>query len=223
MWSHGTFDMHGGFITGNTAKYGGGVYNEIGSNFTMSGGTISGNTATDHSGGGVCSQGTFNMTGGKIGGNTAKYGGGVYSGATISNTFTMSDTAIITGNSAERGGGAFIDSDSTFAMTGGSISGNSADSGGGVTNWGAVNLSGDVIIEGNAANDTDNNVYVGCDSENNRIFSVSVTGTMGDNASVGITVENPDSTPVVVTGTNSFAGFSSDDTNYELLPNGESS
>ena len=223
VWSHGTFDMHGGFITGNTAKYGGGVYNEIGSNFTMSGGTISGNTATDHSGGGVCSQGTFNMTGGKIGGNTAKYGGGVYSGATIGNTFTMSDTAIITGNSAERGGGAFIDSDSTFAMTGGSITGNSADSGGGVTNWGAVNLSGDVIIEGNAANDTDSNVYVGCDSENNRIFSVSVTGTMGDNASVGITVENPDSAPVVVTGTADGAHFSSDDTDYELLPEGDSS
>jgi len=95
--NYGTFEMYGGVISGNNAKYyGGGVFNNgvfkmfggeiinntadmgggVSSNgyssiFTMSGGTISGNTALSSGGGVYCSAGTFDRLGGEIFGNTA--------------------------------------------------------------------------------------------------------------------------------------------------------
>jgi hypothetical protein len=79
--SGGTFSMGGGTISGNTSKYGGGVYVSSGT-FSMSGGTISGNTSKDSGGGVYVSSGTFNMSGGTISGNTVTdqngQGGGVY-------------------------------------------------------------------------------------------------------------------------------------------------
>ena len=153
---NGIFTMEGGTVSGNTALSGGGVYVERGT-FTMTGGTFSGNTAVSASsitassnGGGVyvTGNGTFAMTGGEISGNTAKssssgnsYGGGVYVG---SGTFTMSGTAIISGNTA---------------------SGNGSSSGSGVyVGSGTFTMSGTAIISGNTAyNSNENNgggVYV---------------------------------------------------------------
>jgi hypothetical protein len=78
---YGTFTMHSGEISGNTAVNGGGVYVASGT-FTMNGGKISGNTATSGGTGGggvvVNSNGTFIMNGGEISGNTAAFGGGVF-------------------------------------------------------------------------------------------------------------------------------------------------
>ena len=142
VWNTGAFNMYGGSITGNSAKRGGGVYNDISAAFTMTGGEISGNTASDYSGGGVHNEDQFNMTGGTISGNTAKGGGGVYTGNTVgTSVFTMSDTAIITGNSAEQGGGVLI-VDGKFNMTGGSITKN-------WTTAGSYNYGGGVRIEEN--------------------------------------------------------------------------
>jgi hypothetical protein len=107
-------------------------------------------------GGGVCSFGTFEMSGGSIKNNTAEaiqgynsYGGGVYaknfamSGGSIENNrclttgisygggveainFTMDGDARIANNSAERGGGVFVNIHSTFTMLGGTINSNTA-------------------------------------------------------------------------------------------------
>ena len=92
-----SFTMYGGTITGNTAKYGGGVLVTMGGSFAMYGGTITGNTASANGGGVHASNSSFTMTGGTITGNTAQGdGGGVYSGGC---TFTVSGAADITGNS----------------------------------------------------------------------------------------------------------------------------
>ena len=94
--------MHGGEITGNTSSsYGGGVYVCNGAKFTMTDGSITGNAASSNEnksyGGGVYVQKDaikFTMTGGSITGNKAKYGGGVWTGA----SFTVSGNVNITGN-----------------------------------------------------------------------------------------------------------------------------
>ena len=100
---NGTFNMKGGEITGNTSSsYGGGVYVYKNAEFTMTGGEIidnaagGSNTSNSH-GGGVFVQNDaikFTMTGGSITGNKAKYGGGVWTGA----SFTVSGNVNITGN-----------------------------------------------------------------------------------------------------------------------------
>jgi hypothetical protein len=75
---------------------GGGVYTEFGSkvSFSMSGGKITGNTA--RYGGGIYVQtDIFNMSGGKITGNTANWGGGIYKYAT---TTINKTGGIISGN-----------------------------------------------------------------------------------------------------------------------------
>ena len=99
---NGTFNMNGGEITGNTSSsYGGGVYVYKKAEFTMTDGSITDNAASSSEnksyGGGVYVQNDaikFTMTGGSITGNKAKYGGGVWTGA----SFTVSGNVNITGN-----------------------------------------------------------------------------------------------------------------------------
>ena len=100
---NGTFNMNGGEISGNTSSsYGGGVYVDREAEFTMTGGEITdnaagGSNASNSHGGGVYVQNgaiNFTMSGGSITGNKAKYGGGVWTGA----SFTVSGNVNITGN-----------------------------------------------------------------------------------------------------------------------------
>jgi hypothetical protein len=85
----GRFDMSGGAITSNIARFhGGGVYVDNSSIFTMSGtAAITGNTA-EYFGGGVnvWMDSIFIMSGGTISGNTSSSGGGVY---VYTSVFTM--------------------------------------------------------------------------------------------------------------------------------------
>ena len=99
----GTFNMNGGEISGNTtsSSYGGGMYVYKNAEFTMTDGSITDNAASSSEnksyGGGVYVQNDaikFTMTGGSITGNKAKYGGGVWTGA----SFTVSGNVNITGN-----------------------------------------------------------------------------------------------------------------------------
>lgn len=73
------FTLENGTISGNNAKYGGGVHISSSGRVTMNGGKIGGgNTASG--GAGVClgaGNGTFTMTNGTITNNTSNYGGGI--------------------------------------------------------------------------------------------------------------------------------------------------
>ncbi len=61
--NYGTLYFTGGTLSGNTASYGGGIYNENGASLYIQGGTITNNTATNL-GGGVCNDnGTIYMQG----------------------------------------------------------------------------------------------------------------------------------------------------------------
>jgi hypothetical protein len=122
----GTLTLNAGAIIRNNSNNndGGGVYVNSGGSFNMNGGAISGNASIG--GGGVyLNSGTFNMSGGDISGNTAEFssgsnGGGVYLN---SGTFNMSGGDISKNRTKYRGGGIYVNTDSTFNMTGGILYG----------------------------------------------------------------------------------------------------
>ncbi len=103
-----------GYIsTGN--YYGSGVYIKANGTFNMYGGWITGNTNKglnpNDPGGGVSNNGTFNMYGGEISGNkTAASGGGVCN----SGTFTVCGSARILGNTRIDDSGSDIKADNVF-------------------------------------------------------------------------------------------------------------
>lgn len=115
------FVLNNGTITGNCAHGGAGggvaVMDELpteehGTAFTMIGGTISNNTASGYrcSGGGIysCSN-HVSLLGGRIENNSAYDGGGVYSeGNTEIYTTLHMENALITGNTADQGGGLWF-------------------------------------------------------------------------------------------------------------------
>ena len=176
--SGGTFDMNNGTISGNTVTESGGGVCISGGTFTMSDGAfISGNTATS-SGGGVfvSASGDFTMNGGTIGGsgggrlNSAENGGGVY---IYNGTFTMSGSAVISGNrasgsssSSSSGGGVYVSTDGAFTMEGGTIGGpdkasaNSSEFGGGVCISGGTFTMSDGSILRNNTTDRGGGVFV---------------------------------------------------------------
>lgn len=115
------FVLNNGTITGNCAHGGAGggvaVMDELpteehGTAFTMNGGTISNNTASGSrcSGGGIysCSN-CVSLLGGRIENNSAYDGGGIYSeGNTEIYTTLHIQNALITGNTADQGGGLWF-------------------------------------------------------------------------------------------------------------------
>lgn len=115
------FVLNNGTITGNCAHGGAGggvaVMDELpteehGTTFTMNGGTISNNTASGYrcSGGGIYSCSNYvSLLGGRIENNSAYDGGGVYSeGNTDIYTTLHIRNALITGNTADQGGGLWF-------------------------------------------------------------------------------------------------------------------
>lgn len=112
-----TFTMNGGSICNNSGQCGTAVYLTASSNaakarFTMNGGTISNNTASGYrcSGGGIYSCSNYvSLLGGRIENNSAYDGGGVYSeGNTEIYTTLHIENALITGNTADQGGGLWF-------------------------------------------------------------------------------------------------------------------
>lgn len=115
------FVLNEGTITGNCAYGGAGggvaVMDELpteehGTAFTMNGGTISNNTASGYrcSGGGIYSCSNYvSLLGGRIENNSAYDGGGVYSeGNTEIYTTLHIENSLITGNTADQGGGLWF-------------------------------------------------------------------------------------------------------------------
>ena len=174
----GTFTMKDGTISGNNAPNypdgGVGLYNAA--RFIMDGGTISGNEASQGGGVGVYHTATFIMNGGEITGNTAtNKGGGVYvSGSGVYDsdsgnyTFTMNNSASVSGNTAKNGGGVYVSvsGKGAFTMNGSaSVTGNrvigntgSDGNGGGVyVNSGKFTMNGSASVSDNTATNTEKN------------------------------------------------------------------
>ena len=202
--SGGTFTMNGNAsVTSNRATdqnngIGGGVY-VVDGTFTMNGGTITKNTASSTDGGvgvytATSTTATFTMKGGTISGNNATKGGGV--GVYRAAKFEMNNSASITDNTANQGGGVYVDDKgvykdgATFTMNNtASVSGNTATNGGGVyVESGTFDMNDGTITGNTAKNEKASNningggVYV----SNNGTFN------MNDGAITGNTATNTD-------------------------------
>ena len=150
----------GGVLTGGSGSTGGGVYVDGG--------------------------GTFTLTGGSIAGNTANAGGGVY--VNKGGTFTMEGGSINNNKATSGSGGGVMVFESSFTLSGGSITGNTTSGatyahGGGVCLYGLFYLSGDPIIQDNTKADTTDNLYLGWQT-------INITGPLGKNAHIGVNAEN---------------------------------
>lgn len=198
----GTMTIQGTTITNNSAEfYGAGIYNYSKAVLTIKDGTtISGNQA--RFGGGVLNEGSITMTGGVVSENTASEdGGGIYN--YNKGEFTMSGGSI-TGNKAStgKGGGIYNNSpnsgDKGINMTGGTIAGNSAADGGGIYNFsGTTIIAGGNVGEptrGNMANGNGGGIY------NKATLSFQSGSIQGNIASDGGGVYNGDGGSALMNG-----------------------
>lgn len=258
--SGATFNMNSGRITGcdvgTAAGHDGGGVAVIGGTFNMSGGYIDGNKA--YIGGGVylTDKATFNMSGNAvIMNNEGTNGGGVYCQNSKQVVFTMDAGAIIGNKVSTNGGGVFLGMSSTFNMNGGTIEGNCTTSTLSVNPAGiyvmsaTINLAGDCSIRYNKAGagvggitalltstiSVSGNICIadnygnGDGTESNVLLTnlpITVTDELTNDIGVTykLTTNKPVSYPVkVVTGTASYpisdadwSHFSSDNKTYEI-------
>jgi len=157
---HGSFEMTGGIISGNTRNVwdvsigtgGGGIFFHGGS-FDMKGGSIFGNTTTGLGGGVALAGCNFNMSGGNISSNNASDGGGVYAQG---GTFNMTGGTITNNIAINKGGGVYL-RDIDFNKGGGTITGyNSDQSNGNVVRDAVGNViarRGHAVSIGNSVNE----------------------------------------------------------------------
>lgn len=226
--SNSSFTMSGGSIIGNCAnqKNGGGV-SVVSGSFTMTGGSIANNTASGNGGGyggGVYVTGSnsfFAMNGGSISGNSAtQWGGGVY---VNNSSFTMTDGSI-SGNTASSGGGVSVNG-SSFTMSSGNITKNKVSGSGGVGGGVTLNnnssstsmtLSGDVGITSNTtAAGAPSNVYL----PEGRVITIG--GPLTGSQNIGVSMAQPGVFTSGLSENGSLANFTSDDSDYSLLLDGE--
>lgn len=109
-------------------------------------------TNTTYTGHGVNVKGTFYMKGGAIVGNTADLGGGVY----VDNGGTFSTSSgFVDGNTARLGGGVYVDNGGTFTMKGGCIGGGvDSNNGAHVSKDNTAESGGGVYVNGSKFNMT---------------------------------------------------------------------
>jgi len=147
-------------VSANTAKNGGGIYNEDTLNVTNStiGGAGAGNTAS-FSGGGIYNEfGTTTVDGSTVSANTAVYGGGIHNDCILCNTTTVDD-------STASAGGIYNNADS-YVQNGSTIGGNTASTGGGILAQAILYVQNSTIGGvgvGNTAN-YGSGIYIGHDS-----------------------------------------------------------
>jgi len=168
IWSNGNCTMQNGTLTGNSAEFGGGVFVNGGAGmFTMEHGDIS-NNLVNRSGGGVYVSGRFFMKNGSILDNSAEVGGGVF----IEGSSTFRFPPIAGGSVFENG---------LFVMENGSISNNLAEEGGGIYIYGSFIMDGGSIC-GNLADTYGGGICIDLYKNNKGKFRLS-NGLIKDNSS----------------------------------------
>ena len=209
--SEPNFTMNGGSIAGNIIKKmsysgkacGGGVYVEANTIFTINGGSIKDNTTAEGTdtngtyGGGVYARGTVYMNGGNIINNKSERGAGVYIYRAAK--FYMSSGSINNNEAASSGGGVYIaeksdQGDTTFEMSGGSITGNAvisnltSSNGGGVYNAAFIKISGNVQIAGNLKKKSEQDAGTANNLYPSEIATIN--GAIGNDANIGVSAFN---------------------------------
>lgn len=193
----GAMKITGGTISGNHARYGGGIKVEGGTATIEGTVVIRDNTVEDKSGeedaggGGIAATGgTTNITGGTISANKAIFGAGI--GIWNKAVVNIKDAKITDNTASGYGGGGISVAANTLTMDGATISGNKAPFGSAIGIWGDGNvvMNGKTGITGNQTvaeteYDEGGTVYVKGSRNNGASFvmnSGSITGNTTDDA-----------------------------------------
>lgn len=129
LWNEGNTKIFGGTFSGNTADFGGAIYNN-GGDLTIFNAVFTGNAAETSGGAIYLASGKVQLQGGKFTGNTAeKYGGAVYIEKGELTVFKGSFTENTAG---WRGGAIYIGERGICYLRGGTAENNYADVGGAV-------------------------------------------------------------------------------------------
>ena len=173
---HATLTMNNCTLSGNSAIWGGGIYN-AGFNpggsaaLTVSNSTVSGNSANQtigRGGGGIYNDGdnngsaTLAISNSTLSSNSAPYGGGIVNDGTFAGNAALTvDNCTISANSAMGTGSAFggdiyNDGDSggsaTVSISNSTVSGNSAGQGGGIVSNATVTINNSTLSGNTALN-----------------------------------------------------------------------
>ena len=157
IWANSALTLTNSTVTGNTASWGGGIFNGSAGTMAISNTTINQNTASTSGAGAIGNRGALTITDSTISGNKcAANGGAIVSFAPGNITI---ETSTFSGNSAANWGGA-IRNVATLAINNSTISGNSAGSlAGGIKNEGPLTVTNSTITRNSAP--TGGGVYIG--------------------------------------------------------------
>lgn len=223
------FELKGGVLQNNTAKANGGAVNVLqNAKFKFNvdlvedatPATICNNIANNGSAVYIASKAEAVMDKGEIRANTSSNQGAVY----LAGTFTMND-GTISENSAQSGGGIYVDKSASLKLYGGDIVDNCTNSdfgyGGGIYDNGNLNLKGKVTVTGNTIN--------GGAGSNLSVQGSTNTITIDDalNSATKIGVTKPSGTvgkfATIPRGLNVNDNFTADQYNYGIGTNESSS
>ncbi|MGD0220669.1 MAG: InlB B-repeat-containing protein, partial [Acidimicrobiales bacterium] len=107
IYNNGTATLTDDTFSGDSATYGGGVFDDLGSTATLTDDTFSGDSATY--GGGIYNDGTATLTDDTFSGDSATYGGGIYTDGTATISNSILDAAPCGGSISD--GGYNVESD----------------------------------------------------------------------------------------------------------------
>jgi len=146
----GTLTVTNSTLSGNSAKFGGGIFNGSGP-LTVTNSILSGNNSIN-GGGGILNGGPLTVTNSTFSGNSASLGGGISSGGPLTVTNSTFSGNTVTGD----GGGGIANAGVTLTVTNSTLFGNNTTTdGGGILNFngGTLNLT-NTIVAGNTATRT---------------------------------------------------------------------
>jgi hypothetical protein len=181
IFNSGTLTVQSSTLSGNTAGFGGAIYNHNGATLMVQNSTLSGNEALGAGlnaglGGGICNQGDLTVQHSTLSGNTTIFGGGIYNGG---DAFVQHST--LSGNMASYGGGIYNHSGSYVQVLNSTLSGNMAEQllskgdGGGIYNSGRVRVQNSTL-SGNMANRQGGGISNRADLE---VYDSTLSGNMG--------------------------------------------
>ncbi|MCP4358984.1 MAG: DUF11 domain-containing protein [Chloroflexi bacterium] len=211
-------------FSGNSAEFGGGMYNENSSNPTLDHVIFSGNTVTNFGGWGggmhnhessptltnvTFSTNTSIGAGGGLSnysnssptltnvtffGNSAEFGGGMYN--QYSSNPSLTSVTFAENSANVQGGGMFSIQDSSLTLTNTAFLGNSATNGGGMANHNNVSLTlTNVIFSGNSAASNGGGILIQTNS-NTSLTNVTFAGNSAGNYGGGM-ANYSNSSPII--------------------------
>jgi predicted outer membrane repeat protein len=175
----GTVTFEGVTLTGNTARFAGGIYSS--GTLTITNSTLSSNSSQEDAGAIYLNSGSLSITDTTFESNSARYGSGIY---LYSGTASLTNVTMRSNSANEQGAGIYQRSGS-LTVTGGLFESNTARYGNSIYVDGGTATISDVTLRSNNATEEGGGIYA-------RTGTITVTGSTFENnrARYGAAISN---------------------------------